>query len=272
MKNTIKLLALAFVTTVMLTACANDNVTPAVKDSTPASSAAVSSQTEASSAPQQTDDENNAPYSVNNSTPASSAAVSSQTEASSVPQQTDDENNAPYTVGYDVRKMGDWGNIVVVMGYSNDKYEEGLYATHIEVGGTYEGKPVEGVYQEAFYNRKDIKNVVLPDSIYVIGGDAFMGCESLESITLPANLEQIGSNAFQSCKSLKEITFPDTLRIINGAAFHRCSNLENVVLPDTIERVAPSAFADCKKIQVTYKGQTYDYAHLEDLYKAVNGE
>lgn len=214
MKNTIKLLALACAATVMLTACSNENATPVVNDS---------------------------------STPASSVTASSQTATSSAPQQTEDDGL--YTVGYDVRTIGDFENIVVAIGYSDDKYkEEGLFATHIVVADTYEGKPVEGVADDSF-SLKHLKSIVLPDSIKIIGAFAFKNCESLESVTMSANLIKIDANAFQYCESLKDIALPDTLESIDTATFD-----------------------GCKKIQVTYKGQTYDYAHIDDLYKAVNGE
>lgn len=247
MKNTIKLLAMACAATVVLTACSNENATPIVDDSgsTPASSVA-----------------------------ASSTASKPQIDATSGMQQIDEENGAPYTVGYDVRTIDDFENIVVAIGYSDDEYNEGvndLFATHIVVADTYEGKPVEGVSKEAFAHKR-LKSIVLPDSVKVIGAFAFRYCDSLESVTMPTNLIKIDANAFQYCKALKEITFPDTLKIIEGAAFDYCESLENVVLPDTMESIGTATFDGCKKIQVTYKGQTYDYAHIDDLYKAVNGE
>lgn len=223
MKNTIKLLAMACAATVVLTACSNSGVTPTVNDSSvPASSAG-----------------------------ASSTASKPQIDATSGMQQIDEENGAPYTVGYDVRTIDDFENIVVAIGCSDDEYNEGvndLFATHIVVADTYEGKPVEGVSKEAFAHKR-LKSIVLPDSVKVIGAFAFRYCDSLESVTMPTNLIKIDANAFQYCHSL-----------------------EDIALPDTLESIDTATFDGCKKIQVTYKGQTYDYAHIDDLYKAVNGE
>lgn len=32
------------------------------------------------------------------------------------------------------------------------------------------------------------------------------------------------------------------------------------------------AFYYCTNIQAVYKGKTYDYEHIEDLYSAINGD
>jgi len=60
-----------------------------------------------------------------------------------------------------------------------------------------------------FYN---LEEVVLADSVKIIGPDAFGGCSSLRNLALPRSLEGVGRNAFSECNALLNVWFygPDT--------------------------------------------------------------
>lgn len=70
--------------------------------------------------------------------------------------------------------------------------------------------PVIGISSNAFYGVKTLKEVVLPDSYYIIGTYAFFDCSNLEKIVLPAGLKEIRQWAFYGCSGLKEIYFRGT--------------------------------------------------------------
>lgn len=59
----------------------------------------------------------------------------------------------------------------------------------------------------------------LPDSLLIIGSNAFTLCTLLEDIDLPLNLHSIGWQAFCDTWSLKEVAFPETLRFVGDEAF-----------------------------------------------------
>lgn len=268
MKNTIKLLALACVTTVMLTACANENVTPAVNNSTPKEtpSSVVTASNETQS---KTDNKNSS---------TSSEEVSTGIVEYVICDVWKDEAGISYK------------DIMGVTGYSGTP-------VNVEIPEAYEGKPIEGIKASAFEDCTSLESVIMPDSVKgigsyafykcsplksitisnnvtYIGDDAFHGCTSLESITISDKIVHIGFQAFAGCLSLENVTIGNGVVTIDRFAFIDCPNLKSLVLPDTLESISTAAFieSNCTNIQVTYKGKTYDYEHIEDLYKAVNGE
>lgn len=105
--------------------------------------------------------------------------------------------------------------------------------------GSYEG---EGYY--SFNNCKLLKQVVLPNTIKVIGYGAFRGCTWLRSINMPSGLEVIGGEAFEDCESLTSITIPSSVKEVGEFAFNRCKCVINI--PATIDTINQSAFYGCK--------------------------
>ena len=70
-------------------------------------------------------------------------------------------------------------------------------------------------------NSKEVKELVVPNSVTEIGSYTFSGCTSLTSITIPDSVTEIGEGAFQSC-SLASITIPDSVAKIKYKAFEGC--------------------------------------------------
>ncbi|MDE6731400.1 MAG: sigma-70 family RNA polymerase sigma factor, partial [Oscillospiraceae bacterium] len=104
------------------------------------------------------------------------------------------------------------------------------------------------------------------NNIKVIGTGSFITCTSLESIVLPNGVEEISYNAFNGCTSLKNITLPATLTEIKSGAFEDCTSLTDITLPDKVTKLAITAFNGCTNVKVTYKGNVYDYEHLDELF------
>ena len=108
----------------------------------------------------------------------------------------------------------------------------------------------EGVDRLQFYtfqNCRNLRKVVLPNSITMIGSSAFKGCEQLEEIALPERLERIKENAFQECISLKCIRIPENVTSIGTEAFQNCKNLKQVeICPERISTWGDNVFAGCK--------------------------
>lgn len=75
---------------------------------------------------------------------------------------------------------------------------------------------VTKIADSAFY-LSSCKEVVLPESVKIIGRGSFFGRESLEKVTFPPCLEEIGGNGFANCPLLEKVTLPSGVRLGEGA-------------------------------------------------------
>ncbi len=108
---------------------------------------------------------------------------------------------------------------------------------------------------------KNLETVVLPESLKVIGAEAFSGCQNLSSIKLPEGLIEIGNEAFEGCKSIKNINIPFDTRVgigvFNGTSLSSLSYtknkqdyIENMPLLKTITTTSNSGFVwQCNKLE-----------------------
>lgn len=83
--------------------------------------------------------------------------------------------------------------------------------------------------------RRDIKKVIIPDSVMIIEGAAFWCCGELTSVTIPNSVTSIRDYAFYCCSSLTNIAIPDSVTSIGNFAFRGCSGLTSVVIPDDVK-------------------------------------
>ena len=66
-----------------------------------------------------------------------------------------------------------------------------------------------------FKNCKNLKSVVIPDTVIIIKGaglqrGAFYGCTSLKSIVIPSSVMTIGKSAFDKCENLSDVYYTGT--------------------------------------------------------------
>ena len=87
-------------------------------------------------------------------------------------------------------------------------------------------KEIEGM---AFKGCKNLKSVVMHDSIKIIGDYAFMDCRKLEKANLPMAMERLGRSAFFNCVNLgDEVTISYKTTLIGLYAFGNCHKLKTV--------------------------------------------
>jgi hypothetical protein len=124
---------------------------------------------------------------------------------------------------------------------------------------------VTSIGVEAFYKDTSLKNITLPSSLESIGNDAFYKDTSLENITLPSNsnLESIGDYAFYNT-SLVNITLPSNLKSIGGCAF-AYTNLTSVSIPASVTNIGNFAFSSCTQLTSITVDEGNSY------YKSVDG-
>lgn len=196
--------------------------------------------------------------------------------------------NAPRA--YDFQKMDyDYSYKTLRDGTLRLYQYEGL-DTQITVPDTINGKKVTVLGNSTFQNcivAKNIKSVVLPDTLTTIEKNAFYNCEALNSVTIPKNVSSIGLAAFVPDNSKSELNeikvspdnpyfsekdgavfdksgttlkifpsgrsgdyqIPEGTKSIDDYAFYYCVNLNSVTIPGSVEKLGLGAFGDCADLQ-----------------------
>ncbi len=89
--------------------------------------------------------------------------------------------------------------------------------------------------------------VMLPDTVSVIGKDAFGGNESVTSLVIADSVVTIEEYAFDGCEALENVTFGSAIREIGAYAFRGTSWLNNSATDD-------DGFVTVGDVVIAYKG------------------
>ena len=89
---------------------------------------------------------------------------------------------------------------------------------------------------------KEIRELVIPNTVTSIGDCTFCGCIGLTSVTISDNVTSIGVSAFYDCNGLTSVTIPDNVTSIGDYAFTDCSSLESVTIGKNVTNIGKYAF------------------------------
>ena len=96
----------------------------------------------------------------------------------------------------------------------------------------------------------------VPESVRIIGDNAFYNAENLTQIVLPSQLDSIGHSGLFQCTGLTEITLPASLRVLGNYALCYCTALTQIVtLATTPPKVDTYTFKDVPKTIPVYVPQ-----------------
>ncbi|MGM9936809.1 MAG: leucine-rich repeat protein, partial [Candidatus Ornithomonoglobus sp.] len=76
----------------------------------------------------------------------------------------------------------------------------------------------------------DDSNVVIPDTVKIIGESAFAYNDNIKQVTIPDSVTKISSKAFAYCQGITEITIPASVTKLEEYAFSNCTQLKDVTL------------------------------------------
>ncbi len=109
---------------------------------------------------------------------------------------------------------------------------------------------------------------VVPNTVKIIGQQAFDYCRAMKNIVLPSSVKTIELRAF-FLADFDSFTFSDSLERIEKYAFLTCNGMWNqsIVLPNTLTYVAPFSFANCnlKGISMAYNASCPYYTLANSL-------
>ncbi|MGN0521500.1 MAG: leucine-rich repeat domain-containing protein [Eubacterium sp.] len=126
-----------------------------------------------------------------------------------------------------------------------------------------DGHTVTALENKSLY-KSEITELVLPDTLEVVGNYAAMYCEKLEKVTFGENIRNIGVSAFESEGNnatssgkgvLKTLVWNGAPEIIREKAFYYNDKLTEIVLPNGVKEIEDWAFAKCLSADKIILGQ-----------------
>lgn len=107
---------------------------------------------------------------------------------------------------------------------------------------------IDAIPQGAFFNNECLETVKLPETVTLIGVNAFRHCINLTSVDLPASLTTLGNSAFYDCYKLKSAHIPHGVTVLDIDTFCWCSALEEVTIPDSVHTISDFALRGCTSL------------------------
>lgn len=129
-------------------------------------------------------------------------------------------------------------------------YVKGVYGDPetVTVPTMVNGRAVMSIGPHAFEGKKNLRRVTLPDTVAVVGEDAFCDCTDLESITFGTGLKLLDRGCLRGCSALMSVVLPDGLLEIGREAFANCGGLEHVSMGGHVQTIRDNAFLMCASL------------------------
>ena len=131
-------------------------------------------------------------------------------------------------------------------------YAHHLYLNGKEVKDLVIPNSVTSLGRSVFYGCSGLTSLTIPSSVTSIEMYAFAECSGLTSVSIPNSLTSLGTGIFYGCSSLASVTIPNSVTSIGAYAFRECSSLTSVTIPNSVTQIAQDAFHDCSNLKEVY--------------------
>lgn len=128
------------------------------------------------------------------------------------------------------------------------------------------------INENAFYNQKNMVEIIVPDSVERIGYNAFYGTEWFNDKPYyePVYIGKVlyfynfPWRPVEDYDITDELVIPEGIVSISSAAFSGHCTFKNIVLPDSLEHIGDQAFAQCYYLEKITVNQNSSLKHIED--------
>ena len=134
------------------------------------------------------------------------------------------------------------------------RYFLGDGSPYVAPQGKFNPSVVTRIDDKAFLSSGLVK-VVIPDSVKEIGQEAFYKCKFLKEVVIGNSVEMIGASAFYK-SGLEKMVIPDSVREIGEDSFYGCKSLKVVVIGNSVEEIGDSAFYGCEALKEVFIGNS----------------
>ena len=110
------------------------------------------------------------------------------------------------------------------------KAGENFNSENIIFPKNYRGVPVTEIESGAFYNTKQLKSVIIPNSFKTLGNGCFETCENLRAVAIGSGVETIPYSSFKYCSSLERVVIGSGVKSVMNSAFYKCKAIESVYI------------------------------------------
>lgn len=140
------------------------------------------------------------------------------------------------------------GTTVTVTGHVDGTAASGTL--DIPASVSYDGMsyPVTIIGDQAFFNCQNLTgNLIIPNSVTVIGKYAFCNTDFIGSLNIPNSVKTIEERAFHGCyRFTGDLIIPNSVTTIESGVFCGCYHLNgNLIIPDEVISIGIDAFRDC---------------------------
>ena len=119
-------------------------------------------------------------------------------------------------------------------------------------------------------NGEEITDLVIPDDVTYIGGNAFRCCMNLTSVTIGDHVRSIGLGAFMECSNITSIIIGEDVTSIDRLVFYRCTKVTSVTsYPRKVPTTASDAFDATllENANLYVAGSAFDNYYRSDPWK-----
>ena len=182
----------------------------------------------------------------------------------------------------DMKKEG-VSDIVNLNGYLFYRLNDVVYLinyigieTELVLPESFNGEPYH-IFDLAFYNKKQVTSIKLPNNVIGIGNEAFLDCKKLTNINIPESVEYCGNLVFDGCCKLQYNIYDNACYLGNEKSRYLYLDKLNVKINDFKSRKELTSLIineECKFIKsgfIMYSGDPVEMSLTEIINQSSIG-